>query len=94
MLQILYSFCDKNGQKDPLRSELLQNFQHFMANMDIFLTNLRISLSNIVVANIVHTLTFIYKDLQHNFIKLGWGVKSTAIFIKFKKRDFFHDGFP
>ena len=50
--------------------------------MDIFPTNLRISLSNIVVANIVHILTFIYKNLQHNFIKLGWGVKSTAIFIK------------
>ena len=57
--------------------------------MDIFLSTLRISLSNFVVTNIVHILTFIYKNLQHNFIKLGWGVKSTAIFIKLKKETFF-----
>ena len=46
MLQILYSsgglFAIKMGLKPLLISELLQNFQHFMVCMDIFLTNLRI----------------------------------------------------
>ena len=39
----LLKACNINGQvKVLLRSDLSQNFQHFMANIDIFLTDLRI----------------------------------------------------
>ena len=57
-----------------------------MANMDIFLTDLRIFW-------FTHFLTFIQKNLQHNFIKQGRGVReSKTVYKMYKKTDAFHEG--
>ena len=64
-------------KKELLRTELSQNFQHFMANLGIFITDLRILLSNLFAKD-VYALFNIpsEKNMQSNFIKqpffTGW----------------------
>ena len=73
-----------------MKSELLQNFQHFMVCIDIFLTNLRIFLS---WQTFSHFLTFFSEKAQHNFIKTR-GEASTAVYKLCKKQIFFPADVP
>ena len=67
--------------------------KHFMANMDIFLTDLRIFGQILSWRVFLHFFTFLKKNPQHNFIKGGG--EGERPFINFiKNRRFFTGGRP